>query len=69
MFFKVTLLVFQIFIKCLLKRHFLNCLADVEKTILYLGLLFKLHFLDFFNFFIICRKVPLDHSITNTGGL
>ena len=32
----------------LLKRYFLNCLIDVEKTILYFGLFFKLIFYELF---------------------
>ena len=58
-YFEETLLIFQIFRKCIFKRHFLNYFTDVKKTTLYLGLLFKLYFLIlFFNFVIIFWKVP-----------
>ena len=55
-----TLLFFQIFRKCLLKRYFLNCFANVEKTTLYLGLFFKLHFFKiFFISLLFFEKLPL----------
>ena len=58
-FLNLSLNVFQIFKKYLLKIYFLNYITDMKKTILYLGLLFKLHsFKIFFFFFFFFRKVP-----------
>ena len=55
-----TLSFFQIFRKCILKRHFLNCFANVEKKYIIFRIIFQTTFFkDFFISLLFLEKLHL----------